>query len=244
MEGSLHAGEVLIVATGSGINQLGELLLVVGPIRVGRRILADEERIADDRILLRLDDGGEDAVKGVVVGGRNRVELVIMATRAGYRQAKEALRRRIDALVDGIVIVLETLPDGDEAEGREARVVLGQVRQTVGSELLDDELVVRFISVERVDDVVAVSPRGIEGLDRAVTLQALGVGVTGGIEPVASPALAVVGRSEQTVDGALDDGIHRASSLPLTGGHVVHGEGGVVIAGEGVDFDARGRQAD
>ena len=244
MEGSLHARKVLIVATGSGINQLGELLLVVGPISVGRRVLADEKRITDDRVLLRLDDGGEDAVEGVVVGGRDRVELVIMATRAGHGQPEEALGRRIDALVDGVVIVLETLPDGDEAEGREARIILGQVRQAVGGELLDDELVVRLIGVESVDDVVSIGPGGVEGLDRAVTLQALGVGVAGGIEPVASPALAVVGRSEQTVDGTLDDGGHRAASLPLAGGHVVHGEGGVVIAGEGVDLDARRRQAD
>ena len=244
MEGGLHAGEVLVVAAGGGADEVGELLLVVGPIGVSRRVLADEERITDDRILLRLDDGGEDTVEGVVVGGRDRVELVVMTTRAGYGQAKEALGRRVDALVDGVVIILETLPNGDEAEGSEARVVLSQVRQTVGGELLDDELVVRLIGIERVDDVVAIGPRSIEGLDGTITLQALRVGITGGVEPVAGPALTVVGRSEQTVDRALDDSIQRAASLAFPCGHIVHGEGGVVIAGEGVDFDARGRQAD
>jgi len=164
---------VLVVAAGGGADEVGELLLVVGAIGVGRRVLADEERITDDRILLRLDDGGEDTVEGVVVGGRDRVELVVMTTGAGYGQAKEALGRRVDALVDGVVIILETLPDGDEAEGSEARVVLSQVRQTVGGELLDDELVVRLIGVERVDDVVAIGPRSIEGLDGTITLQAL-----------------------------------------------------------------------
>ena len=244
VKGSLHAREVLIVAARGRVDQLSELLLVVGAIGVGRRILTDEERITDDRILLRLDDGGEDAVKGVVVGSRNRIELMVMATRAGNGQSKETLSRRIDTLIDGVVIVLETLPDGDEAEGSEARVVLGQVRQTVGGKLLDDELVVRLIGVERVDDVIAIGPGCVEGLDGTVTLQALGVGVTGGVEPVASPALTVVGRSEQTVDGALNDSIHCTASLTFPGSHVVHGEGGVVIAGEGVDFDARGRQAD
>ena len=244
MVGRLHTREVLVVAASGGVDQLGELLLVVGAIGVGRRVLADEEGVTDDRILLGLDDGGEDAVKGVVVSGRDRVELVVVTTRAGYGQAKEALRRRIDALVDGVVIVLETLPYGDEAEGSEACVVLSQVRQTVGGELLDDELVVRLIGIERVDDVVAIGPGSIEGLDGAITLQALRVRITGGIEPVASPALAVVGRSEQTVDSALDDSIQGAASLAFPGSHIVHGEGSVVIAGEGVDFDARGRQAD
>ena len=244
MVGGLHPGEMLVVASGGGVDELAELLLVIGAVGVGRRVLADEERIADDRILLWFDDRGEDAVEGVVVGGRDRVELMVVATRAGDGQAKEALRRGVDALIDGVVVVLETLADGDEAEGGEARVVLGQVGQSVGGELFDDELVVGLVGVEGVDDVIAIGPGGLEGLDGAVTLQALGVGVTGGVEPVTGPAFAVVGRGEQAVDGALDDGGHGTARLALAGVHVVQKQGGIVFAGEGVDFDAGGRQAD
>ena len=196
MEGGLHTGEVLVVAARGRMDQLGELLLVVGAIGVRRGVLADEEGVTDDRVLLRFDDGREDAVEGIVVGGRNRVELVVMATRAGDGQPEEALGRRVDAFVDGVVVVLETLADSDEAEGGETRVVLGQVRQAVGGELLNDELVVGLVGIERVDDVVAVGPGSLEGLDGAVTLQALRVRVTGGVEPVAGPALAVVRRSQ------------------------------------------------
>ena len=242
--GGLHAGEMLVITDGGLVDELGELLLVVGAIGVGRGVLADQERVADDRVLLRLDDGREDAVQGIVVGGGNRVELVVVATGAGDGEAEEALGGGVDAFVDGVVGVLEALADGDEAERGEARVVLGQVRQAVGGELLDDELVVRLVGVEGVDDVIAVGPGSVEGLDGAVTLEALGVGVTRGVEPVAGPAFAVVRRSEEAVDGALDDGGDGATGLALADGHRVTGLGEVILAGEGVDLDAGGRQAD
>ena len=244
MEGRLHADEVLVVTLGGLVDERGQTLLIVGAVGVARGVLAHEQRIADDRIRLRLGHGGEDAVEGVVIGGRDRVELVVVATGARDGEAEEALRRGVDALVDGVVVVLEALADGDEAERGEARVVLGEVGQSVGRELFDDELVVRLVGVEGVDDVVAVGPGTVERLDGAVALQALGVGVAGGVEPVAGPAFAVMGRGEQAVDGAFDDAGHGTRGLALAHGHRVVGEGRVIIAGEGVDLDARGRQAD
>ena len=60
-----------------------------------------------------------------------------------------------------------------------------------------EEPVVRDVGVEGVDDVVAIEVRlG----DRIVGVVAGGVGVAGEVEPVASPALAVLGRGEQLVD--------------------------------------------
>ena len=244
MEGALQACEVLIIAEGGRIDELAKPLLVVSAVGVGRRVLADEKGVADDRILLGLDDGGEDAVQGVVVGGGNRVELMVVATRAGHGQSEETLGRRIDTLVDGVVVILEALADGDEAEGSEARVVLGQVRQAVGGKLLDDELVVGLIGIERVDDVVTVGPRGFESLDRAVFLESLSVGITGGIEPVAGPAFAVVRRSQEAIHGALDDGGRGAGRLAFTQGQRVHRQSRIILAGKGVDFHAGGRKAD
>ena len=74
----------------------------------------------------------------------------------------------------------------------------------VGGELLDDELVVRFILIVGLHDVVAVGP----GVRVAVVLAAIvhvavaadGVGVAGGIQPVARPAFAVVRAGEEAIN--------------------------------------------
>ena len=42
----------------------------------------------------------ENAVKRIVVGSGNRIELVIVATRAGHRQSEERFRRDVNPIVD------------------------------------------------------------------------------------------------------------------------------------------------
>ena len=81
---------------------------------------------------------------------------------------------------------------GDEVVGRGAR-------EEVARELLDAELVVREVGVQGFHDPVAVGP----DLARAVFLEAVGVGITGEVEPAAGPALAIAGRSQQAVDELL-----------------------------------------
>ena len=68
--------------------------------------------------------------------------------------------------------------------------------QQVAGDLLDDELVVGQVAVEGADDPVAIEP----DLARLVLLVAVGIGITRGIEPEPSPALAVMRRVEQPVD--------------------------------------------
>ena len=51
----------------------------------------------------------------VVVGRGDWVELMVVATGASHGQAEEGLGRGVDALVDGVVVIVETLTDGDEA---------------------------------------------------------------------------------------------------------------------------------
>ena len=66
-------------------------------------------------------------MKGVIVRRWNRVELMVMTTGAGDREPEEGFRRGVDALVDGIILIIEALADGDEAEGREPRVFFLEV---------------------------------------------------------------------------------------------------------------------
>jgi len=145
--------------------------------------------------------------------------------------------------------VVEALADGDEAEGGEARIVRRDVRDAVGGELLDDELVVRLVLVHRVDHVVAVGPGvGVavvaEEAVALIDLKAARVGVAGGVEPVTGPAFAVVRRGEEEVDLLGVDGFEIAGRATGAGGERV-GEPGV-IAGldESVDLFGGGRETD
>ena len=86
-------------------------------------------------------------------------------------------------------------PGGQEASGDHCVGIVG--RQDVAGDLLAEKLVVGLVGVERLDHIVAIPP-GIGA--ELITLEAVGVGVVGDVEPVAGPAFAVVGRSEQAID--------------------------------------------
>ena len=88
---------------------------------------------------------------------------------------------------------------GPQEAGGDARLVRDVV-QLVARDLLAQELVVRLVVVEGVDDVVAVAPHVQADV---VLLEPVGVGVARHVQPVAAPALAVVGRIEQLVDQPL-----------------------------------------
>ena len=75
-------------------------------------------------------------------------------------------------------------------------LILRRMRQQVAGDLLDDELVVRHVVVERIDDPVAIHPHE----PRLVLFEAVGIGIAGRIEPDAAPALAEVRRREQPFD--------------------------------------------
>jgi hypothetical protein len=139
-------------------------------------------------------------VQAVVVGGGDRVELVVVAagTRDGERH--RPLRHGVDPLVDRVVGVHEPLADGDEPERRQARRVVLHIGQKVRRDLLLEEQVVGLVGVERGDDVVAVGPR--EGVV-VLVLRLLGagrVGIARGVKPVPAPPLAVMRRCEETID--------------------------------------------
>ena len=69
--------------------------------------------------------------------------------------------------------------------------------ENVARKLFADKLVVRHIVIESVDHPVAIAPRVRHG---EVGGFARGVGVTGQIEPVPAPSLAIVRRRQQPFD--------------------------------------------
>ena len=153
----------------------------------------------------------EDPDHGVVVPRRDRIELVIVAARAGYGQAEEALRDDVQLLVVdvvehlGLVLLGEGLgPEREQARRHDpAAVRHGAVvrREKISRDLLLDETIVGEVLVEGRDHVVTVAPR----VGVAVVLVVAGrVRVAGHVEPVSSPALAVARGGEEPLDHRLE----------------------------------------
>ena len=119
-----HLTDVLVETGGTLLLECLKALFEVGP-------LSDGIGRSNQRTLQRLNGRGKDAVEGVIVRRWNRVELMVMATGAGDREPEEGLRRGVDALVNGIILIIEALADGDEAEGREPGVFFLEVGQAI-----------------------------------------------------------------------------------------------------------------
>jgi len=110
---------------------------------------------------------------------------VVVALRAIQSEAEEGAAESGDAVHDGLnaellgidAALLVDLGVAVEAGGD---LLLGRgVGEEIAGELFNDELVVGLISIQRVDDPVAVFPdlaRGVDGV-------AVGIGVAGDVEP-------------------------------------------------------------
>ena len=168
--------------------------------------------------LVHIVEVGEDLVK-LLLG--DRVELVIVAARAAERQPEKcgaggghAVHDRLHAVlleIDAAFIVARRI--AMEAGGDQ--LIHGRVRQHVARDLFDRELVERHVVIQRIDDPVAIFPdlaRGVDGV-------AVGIGVARHIEPMPAPSLAVMRRSQQSIDDALIGigSAHRQRSLESPG---------------------------
>ena len=177
----------------------------------------------------------QDAGQRIVISRRHRIELVVVAARAGDGQPEERPPDDFNLLVNHVhaeqlaLGLLQCLrAQRQKARGHDPRVPLrSRARQQITGNLLPDELVVRQVEVERADDPVAVTPRVVPG---HVAGLAVGLGVARQVQPVPAPAFAEVRGSEQFV--------HQ------------NGDGGSVLAGggagpdKGLNFLGRWRQAD
>ena len=88
--------------------------------------------------------------------------------------------------------------NGEKAEGGKVLRIRLRGRQPVGGNLFENETVVRLVLIETADDIVAVGPgEGIKVVLVVAARLALGVAVARHVEPVPTPALAVMRRGEQ-----------------------------------------------
>ena len=133
---------------------------------------------------------------------RDRVVLVRVALGTLNRQPEKRLadgvhpvEHRVHAELLGVHASLFVQHRVPQEAGRDD-LVLRRFRQQVTGELFDHELVVRQVSIQRVDDVVAIK----RDLPRLVLFKAVRVGIPRRVEPVPSPTLTVVRRFEQPLD--------------------------------------------
>jgi hypothetical protein len=150
---------------------------------------------------------------------------VVVAARAAQGHAQEALADDAHLVVElverGLLDVVGLgVPHAQAPEARGHDGLAAGVRQLVARELLQHEAVVGHVLVEGVDDPVAVAPGA--GL-LLVALVAVGLAPAHHVQPVAAPALAVLGPGQQRVDQA----------RPGVGRRVVH---------EGLHLLGAGRQ--
>jgi hypothetical protein len=140
----------------------------------------------------------------VIVGLAERIELVIMASRAAYGDAQKRRANDVGHLGQHFVVgaghvlisgILAQRTEPVESAGDQVGLV-GRIHFVAG-ELLFDERVVRLVVIEAPDHVIAITPR--IGTVRIVFIT-VGLREAHHVQPMAAPLFAIVGRGEQAID--------------------------------------------
>ena len=137
-----QARTVILLGCGPGLLGQGVDLRLAArdflPKRLDRRLLGLRPERAllphgDDLVVLHRPGGLEDAGHPVVVGGRDRVELVVVASGTAHREAHEHAADRIHLLVDDVhlhlhrIVLGEHLRPEHEEPGRDQRVPIDRL---------------------------------------------------------------------------------------------------------------------
>ena len=157
------------------------------------RFLGREERIV--RLHLAEDRG----MHPVIVFLQDRIELVIVAARTVNGQTQESSTDGSNHIIEvvvpplGVIFFAEQDARSSTKKSGSDPGLVGSVIDLVTSDLFFEELIVGFVVVERIDDVVAAAP-GIGAIE--IMLEPARVRVARHVEPMTTPALTVVRRSQ------------------------------------------------
>src|SRR5262249_51049811 len=148
----------------------------------------------DDWLKLWFSTTREHAEERVIVFGGYRIEFMVMAPGARNGQSQEPFGHDIDSVINDIVLHShESISDRQEAQRTKVRWIAGSRGQFIGGQLLDNEQTKGLVFIETTNHVITVRPG--EWIIRILALTAdlaFGIAVTSNIEPVPSPAFAVV----------------------------------------------------
>src|SRR5690349_13805949 len=146
-------------------------------------------------------DAGEDRLHGVKIGLRDRIKLVVVTAGAAGRQSEERGTNRVDDVGQFVLSLRQSeqsvLTLDDIVWIRDQKADADRFSESITRDLLLDELVIRFVIVERVDDPVT-KPESVRSF--AICLEAVGLAEVNNVEPVGSPALPVTRARENPVD--------------------------------------------
>ena len=167
-----------------------------GEIRAAASALAARERID---ILFGVVEESEEAVKLLL---REGVEFVVVALSAAERGAEPDRCGRVDPVDNGgntKLLGIDTpllVNHGVAVKAGRDLLIIGRVRKKIAGDLLDRELIVGKVAIERVNDPVAIEP----DLAPVVLFVPVRVGITRQVEPGTRPALTIARRRKQPVD--------------------------------------------
>jgi hypothetical protein len=126
---------------------------------------------------------------------------VIVAAGTCVRETEESCPDRIGDIVQDFLAAFQQLPCvalvGEvavEAGRNQGRRIVGI--KLVSRDLLSNEAVIWLVLIERIDDVIAITP---DIGSRFIALEAFAIGLAGQVEPVARPSFAVTRGGQQPV---------------------------------------------
>ena len=170
--------------------------------------------------VVRIVGRQKEAFDAVVVGVRNRIELVRVAAGTVDRETEHIRGDVLDRVEHDLVADVGRvraprvgdvgrLPEeagGDQRfdVARLEAVGVAPIDEFIAGDLFEQEAVVGPIVVEGADHVVAVLPDAVERFDDGrVIVGPPRIDVAGRVEPVAAKTLAVMGRRQQPLDQAV-----------------------------------------
>ena len=150
----------------------------------------------------------ERAEQRVVIFLADGIELMIVAARAGNRQALKCFGKYVDLVVGKLDAILPgidrlkpmlhhaQLGNPEERFVDPVRFIAPRIRQQIAGEVFAHQLIVRHVAVERANEVIAVPP-GHGGI--GIAFHAMRLGISHQVHPVPRPLLAEARRSQQAV---------------------------------------------
>ena len=136
----------------------------------------------------------EERQEGVVILLRDRVDFVIVTTRATDSHAKESFTGSPQNVVKIIVARQRTIgrfviPNTQPVKAGSGYGIAVLIRQLISGKLFLDESVIRLVLVKGANDVVAVFPNEILA---AVAFVAISLGKAHEVQPMTAPLFAVL----------------------------------------------------
>ena len=161
-------------------------------------------------VAVAVPDAGKHGPQAVIFSLRDRIELVVVASRTVDGQTKKSLRRGSDQVFelilphDGphrqtLLRLPDLVPGGGHQESRGDRRPRIVWLDHIAGQLPPYELVIGQILVECRDDPITIGPRiG----PQFVALETLAFAKADDVEPVPPPALAVMRRVQEPINQA------------------------------------------